>query len=108
VEFRFFGHALFESGAVITILSAAFIAVAVCLIFRSTMRWRKTAETQAVTVAVVMALPGLFGETARQMLFGWATGLRLETEPVFVATILFGNAALLTYALVRQRLASRK
>lgn len=103
LEFRFAGGALFESGALVALLSAVFIAVGVCLIFRTTMRWRKSPESQAVTVAVTMALPGLFGEAARQLLFGWMTGLAPRTQPVFAATIFFGNAVLLTYAIIRQR-----
>ena len=107
VTFRFGGRTLFESGPWVTALAAIFIAVAVCLIFRSTMRWRKTDETLAVPVAVVMGLPGLFGEGLRQLLFGWATGLRIETAPVFAATLFFGNACLLAFAMVKARRAWR-
>ncbi|HEX2593001.1 MAG TPA: DUF5367 family protein [Rhizomicrobium sp.] len=105
LEFRWLGGAMFENGALITALAAASIALSVCLLYRSAMRWRGTAMDQAVTVAVVMALPGLFGEAARQLVFGWATGLKPETEPAFVATIIFGNAVLLAYAVFRQRAA---
>jgi hypothetical protein len=91
LEFRLFGGTLFQSGA---------------LVFRATMRWRGTDLSKAVTVAVTMAVPGLFGEAGRQLAFGWATGLGLPTQPVFAATIFFGNAVLLTYAVVVQRSAS--
>jgi hypothetical protein len=67
------------------------------------MRWRGTDRSQAVIVAVIMAVPGLFGETVRQIFFGWATGLSLPAQPVFAATIFFGNAILLTYAVIVQR-----
>jgi hypothetical protein len=103
LEFRFGGRALFESGPLISVLSALFVAAAVCWIFRTTMRWGKARESQAVTVAVVMALPGLFGEAGRQLLFTWATGLQAKTEPAFAATLFFGNAVLLVYAVIRQQ-----
>jgi hypothetical protein len=103
VTFHFGGRTLFESGIWVTVLVALVIAVSICLIFRSTMRWRKTGETQAVSVAVVMALPGLFGEAVRQTIFSWATGLKVSTAPAFAATIFFGNAVLLTYAVIKAR-----
>ena len=99
VEFRYGGRYLFERGAWVAALSALFIAVAVCFIFRSAMRWFKAPRHQAVTVAVLMSLPGLFGEALRQLLFGWATGLQPQTQPVFAATLFAGNAVLLSYAL---------
>lgn len=103
LTFRLGGRAMFENGPWVSLLAAFAIAVAVCLIYRSTMRWRKTARTQAVPVAVLMLLPGLFGEAARQLAFSWATGLKPGSQPVFAATILFGNAALLAYALWQGR-----
>ena len=103
LTFRLGGRALFGNGPWVLLLVAVFIALAVCLIYRSTMRWRKSDMTQAVPVAVVMLLPGLFGEVARQLVFSWATGLKPDSQPAFVATILFGNAVLLTYALWRGR-----
>ncbi|HEY5338516.1 MAG TPA: DUF5367 family protein [Rhizomicrobium sp.] len=103
LEVRWFGQTLFESGALVSALAALIVAVAICLIFRTTMNWRGTVKSLSVTVAVVMALPGLFGEAARQLLFVWATGLKPQTEPAFAATIFFGNAVLLGYALFRQR-----
>jgi hypothetical protein len=107
VNFRLAGGWLFESGPWITLLVALVIALLVCLIFRSTLRWRGTSETDALTVAVVMLLPGLFGEALRQIVFGWATGLKPETQPAFAAAIIFGNSVLLTYALWKQRRARR-
>ena len=103
VSFRLGGRMLFENGPLISGLAAIAIAVAVCLVLRVTMAWRKAPDSQAVTIAVIMALPGLFGETARQLVFPWATGLRPETAASFAATIFFGNAVLLTYALIKAR-----
>lgn len=99
LEFRYAGKWLFESGPRIALLSAAFVAVAVCLIFRSTLLWRGGNPRDGVTVAVAMGLPGLFGETARQLVFGWSTGLAPATQPMFAATLFFGNAVLLAYSL---------
>jgi len=101
VTFRLGGRFLFESGPWVTVLVAVVIAALVCLIFRTAMVWRKAPASQAVTVA--MALPGLFGEAARQLVFGWATGLPASAQPAFAAVMLFGNAVLLTYAVVRAR-----
>jgi len=103
VTFRLGGRFLFESGPWVTVLVAVVIAALVCLIFRTAMVWRKAPASQAVTVAVLMALPGLFGEAARQLVFGWATGLPASAQPAFAAVMLFGNAVLLTYAVVRAR-----
>jgi hypothetical protein len=99
LEFRYAGEFLFERGPWIAALSAIVIAISVCLIFRTTLRWRRLPRGQAVTLAVVMGLPGLFGEAVRQLLFVWATGLKPEIQPVFAATLFFGNAALLACAL---------
>ena len=97
------GAALFESGPLVTALSAIGIAVAVCLVLRGTMSWRKADPSLSVVVAVVMALPGLFGEAARQLVFPWATGLAPATQPAFAAAIFFGNGVLLAYAVWRSR-----
>jgi hypothetical protein len=98
VEFRYGGRFLFENGPWAAGLSAVFIAVAVCWIFRSVLRWRHGNPRDGVTVAVAMALPGLFGEALRQLLFGWSTGLKPGTQPVFAATLFLGNAVLLAYS----------
>jgi hypothetical protein len=100
IGFRLGGRALFESGALVTALVAFVIAVLVCAVFRGTMAWRKADPSQAVTIAVAMALPGLFAETARQCVFTTATGLSPDAAPGFSAVIFFGNAVLLTYALI--------
>lgn len=97
------GKWLFESGPWIMALTAVVIAVLVCLIFRSTLRWRGTVETECLSVAVAMLLPGLFGEALRQVFFHFATGLRPDTQPGFAASIIFGNAVLLGYALWKQQ-----
>ncbi len=99
VAFHFGGRILFESGPIVTVLVAAVIALLVCLVFRATFAWRKGRASDAVAIAVIMALPGLFGETARQLVFSWATGLAPTDSPAFSAVIFFGNAVLLTYAL---------
>ncbi len=70
---------------------------------RGTMAWRRADPAQSVTIAVVMALPGLFGEAARQLVFPWATGLQPATQPAFAAAIFFGNGVLLAYAVWRAR-----
>jgi len=103
VTFRLGGRMLFENGPLVSGAAAIAIAVAVCLVLRVTMAWRKAPDSQAVTIAVTMALPGLFGETARQMVFPWATSLQPDTAATFAATIFFGNAALLTYAWFKAR-----
>lgn len=51
------------------------------MVLRGTMAWRKADPAHSVTVAVVMALPGLFGEAVRQLVFPWATGLQPMTQP---------------------------
>ena len=107
LTFRLGGAFLFESGPAVTGMVAIFISVAVCLIFRSTMRWRGTRESEALTVAVIMLLPGLFGEAARQSVFSWATGLDIRAEPRFAAIMFLGNAVLIAYALARHLRARR-
>jgi len=103
ISFRLGGRLLFEHGPLVAAASALGVAVAVCLTLRATMAWRKAPASQSLAIAVVMALPGLFGEAVRQLVFTWATGLQPQTQPVFVAAIFFGNAVLLTYALWRVR-----
>ncbi len=103
VTFRLGGRFLFESGPLVSVIFGLAIAAAVCAVFRATFSWRKGRPSDAVTVAVVMALPGLFGEAARQLAFTWATGLPVEIAPTFDAVIFFGNAVLLAYALVVAR-----
>jgi hypothetical protein len=64
------------------------------------MGWRKADPSQAVSIAVIMAVPGLFAETARQLIFTATTGLPIAASPTFSAVIFFGNGVLLTYALI--------
>ena len=97
------GRTLFESGPLVTVLSAIGIAIAVCMVLRGTMAWRKANPADAVTICVAMALPGLFGEAARQLVFPWATGLAPATQPDFAAAIFFGNGVLLAYAVWHAR-----
>ena len=97
------GTALFESGPLVSVMSAIGVAIAVCMVLRGTMAWRKADTAQSVTVAVVMALPGLFGEAVRQLVFPWATGLQPMTQPAFAAAIFFSNGVLLVYAVWRAR-----
>jgi hypothetical protein len=101
--FRLGGAFLFESGPLISVAVALFVAVAVCLIFRSAMRWRGTKESEALTVAITMLLPGLVGEAVRQSVFHWATGLPVQAAPRFSAIMFLGNSALIAYALIRAR-----
>ncbi len=103
ITFRLGGRILFENGPLVAAAATVGIAIAVCLVFRGTMAWRKATRADALGVAVTMALPGLLGEAARQLAFTWATGLKPQTQPVFAAAIFFGNSALLTYALWRAR-----
>jgi hypothetical protein len=103
LAFRMGGRVLFESGPWITALVAVVIAALVCLTLRATMGWRKARDSDAVTIAVIMALPGLFGEAGRQLVFTWATGLRADAAATFDAVIFFGNAALMSYALFKAR-----
>jgi hypothetical protein len=101
VLFRFGGALLFEHGPAILLASALGIAASVCLLLKATMDWRKAAPADAVTIAVVMALPGLFGDVAYVLAFPQLTGLMPLTAVSYAAVIIFGNATLLAYALVR-------
>jgi hypothetical protein len=103
VTFRFGGHLMFESGPVATVVSALVIALSVCLMLNTVMGWRRATAEQAVTVAVIMALPGLFGDVAYIWAFPALTGLRPLTAATFAAVVIFGNAALLAFALVKAR-----
>jgi hypothetical protein len=103
ITFRLGSSWLFENGPFVTGSVTIFIALAVCTIFRSAMRWRGTRQTEALTVAVSMLLPGLFCESVRQSMFSWATGLLISTAPRFSAIMFFGNAVLITYALIIER-----
>ena len=101
ITFRLGGRMLFTHGPAVTALVALVIAALVCLTLRATMAWRKADPSKAMEIAVVMALPGLFGEAVRQTVFGWATGLPANAGPSFAAVIFFGNATLMTYAFIR-------
>lgn len=101
VMFRFGGALLFENGPWVLAASALGIAASVCLLLKATMDWRKAPTADSVRVAVVMALPGLFGDVGYILAFPQLTGLAPTTAGPFAAVILLGNAALLTYALVR-------
>jgi hypothetical protein len=101
VMFRFGGHLMFESGPLVLTLSALGIAGSVCLLLRSIMTLRKAPIHQSVEIAVAMALPGLLGDVGYILAFHAITGLSQETAGAFAAVVIFGNAALLAYALVR-------
>lgn len=101
VMFRLGGKLMFESGLWMLLFSAVGIAVSVCLLLRTTMAWRKAPLHQSVLIAVVMALPGLFGDVAYVSDFSAITGLQPATAGPFAALVMFGNAILLTYSLVR-------
>ena len=107
VLFRLGGALLFENGPLVQAAAALGIAGSVCLLLKATMDWRKAAPATAVTVAVVMALPGLFGDVAYVLAFPQITGLKPLTAVPYAAVILFGNAVLLAYALWRARAVSQ-
>jgi len=102
ITFRFGGGLLFENGPGILALSAAGIALTVCLLLKSIMDWRKAPASQSVTVAVIMTLSGLFGDVAYVLGFHRITGLSQVTAGSYAAVILFGTAVLFAYALARQ------
>ncbi len=108
IGFRLGGRILFQSGPFVVVCVAIVIAVLVCGVFQGTFSWRKAERSEAVTVAVIMALPGLFAETARQLVFQPATGLSVGDAPTFAAVIFFGNAVLLTYAVLIARRGRRQ
>jgi hypothetical protein len=101
VTFRFGGALMFESGPLAVAISAVAIAVTVCLLLRSMMDWRKAPIAQSVPVAVVMTLPGLFGDVVYILNFHTLTGLKPETAGAYAAVVIFGTAALYLYALWR-------
>jgi hypothetical protein len=103
VTFRFGGALMFENGPWVLALSGAGIALSVCILLRSIMGWRKTPPAQAVTVAVVMSLPGLFGDVAYILAFHRITGLQPATAGPYAAVVIFGTAVLMAYALVKAR-----
>ncbi|WP_394761249.1 DUF5367 family protein [Phenylobacterium sp.] len=102
VTFKFGGGALFENGPWVLAASAVAIALAVCLVLRSIMDWRKAPISQSVTVAVIMTLGGLFGDVAYILGFHRITGLSQVTAGAYAAVVIFATAVLFTYALVRQ------
>ena len=101
VMFRFGGHLLFESGSWVLLAASLGTAVSVCLLLNVTMAWRKAPAANAVLVAVVMALPGLFGDAAYSLAFHAITGLDQAAAGAFAALVIFGNAALLAFAIVK-------
>lgn len=103
VMFRFGGAVMFENGPWILAASAAGIALSVCLLLKTVMDWRKIEIGHSVPVAVVMTLPGLFGDVAYILGFHQITGLKPETAGAYAAVVIFGTAALYLYALVRAR-----
>ena len=100
VMFRFGGALLFESGLPVLLLSGAGIALSVCLLLNMVTGWRKTPRAEVLRAAVVLALPGLFADVAYVLNFSALTGLQPVTAGPFAAVVIFGNAVLLTYALV--------
>lgn len=99
VMFRFGGAMMFESGPLALALSGLAIGVSVCVLLRSIMSWRKVADTDAVSAAVILILPGLFGDVAYILNFSAITGLKPGTAGPFAAVLVFGTAVLLAYAL---------
>jgi hypothetical protein len=103
VMFRFGGGLMFENGPWILAASGLGIAVSVCLLLSTIMGWRKTPADQAVTAAVVMTLPGLFGDVAYVLDFHQITGLQPTTAASYAAVVIFGTAVLFVYALAIAR-----
>ncbi|MBL8772920.1 MAG: DUF5367 family protein [Phenylobacterium sp.] len=102
VTFRLGGAVLFENGPLVLAAAAVSVAITVCLLLRSIMNWRGTPPRHAVTAAVATALPGLFGAVAYTLAFAPITGLSPVNAGPYAALILFGNAAMLMYAVVVQ------
>ena len=103
IMFRFGGKMMFESGPLALGLSGLAIGLSVCILLRSIMSWRKVATADAVTAAVILILPGLFGDVAYILNFSAITGLQTTTAGPFAAVLVFGTAVLLAYALVLAR-----
>jgi hypothetical protein len=103
VLFRLSGALLFENGPFVLAAAALGIAASVCLLLKATMDWRKAPASDAVRVAVVMALPGLFADVAYILAFRQLSGLQPITAGPYAALIIFGNACLLAFALWRAR-----
>jgi hypothetical protein len=101
VMFRFGGHLMFESGPWVLVLSGVGVAISVCLLLNATMAWRRAPSANALSVAVAMALPGLFGDVLYVLAFAQITGLEPFTAAPFAAVLILGNANLLAYALFR-------
>jgi hypothetical protein len=101
--FRFGGALMFENGPAILAASGAGVALSVCLLLKATMDWRKIGLGLSVPVAVVMTLPGLFGDVAYILAFTRITGLKAETAGPYAGVVIFGTAVLYLYALVRAR-----
>jgi len=97
--FRLGGALMFETRPWVLAASGAGIALSVCLLLSSIMGWRKVPAAQAVTAAVVMTLPGLFGDVAYILAFHEITGLSPATAGPYAAVVVFGTAALMAYAL---------
>ena len=103
ILFRLGGALIFKSGPAILLASALGVAVSVCVLLKATMDWRKAPPAEAVAIAVVMCLPGLLGDVGYILAFPQITGLSPATAGPYAALIIFGNAALLAYALFRAR-----
>lgn len=101
VMFRLGGKLMFESGPLVLLASGAGIALSVCMLLNAVMGWRKAPASRAVLVAVVMALPGLFGDVLYVSAFSPITGLGTASAGPYAAIVIFGNAALLAFALLR-------
>jgi hypothetical protein len=101
VTFHFAGALLLEHGLPILALVGVVVAVSICVLLTTIMGWRKLPAAQSVTVAVVMLLPGLFGDVVYVLAFNRLTGLQPASVGAFAAVMLFGTAVLLAFALVR-------
>ena len=106
VSVRLGGALMFETGPASLALSAAAIALSVCLLLRAIMGWRGAPAASSVTVAAVLILPGLFCDVAYILNFSAVTGLR-PTAAAYAVTIFFATGVLLAYALIRAAPARR-
>ena len=107
VGFKFGAQLLLESGPAVLAAVLLGTAVSVCLMLGPVLKWRKIPASEAAAAAVPLVLPGLFADAAFTLAFPLITGRPVAYAGSFAAVIIFGNAALLAYALWMQARATR-